>query len=151
MRKEKSENTVDFGERGKYDRRNKINDLTGKEWVYFTNSVWITGYSPTSKDNVGLEYRKIHPSPKPPGLIKDIIEFFTKANSLIFDPFAGSGTLGLAATNLNRYFFLTEKEPKYVNRMKEDLVKSDSLFSSQKKQPKFINLDDFILSTKRKI
>lgn len=32
-------NSVDMGERGTYDKRNKLNDLTGKEWVYFTNSV----------------------------------------------------------------------------------------------------------------
>lgn len=24
---------------GKYDARNKLNDLTGSEWVYFLNSV----------------------------------------------------------------------------------------------------------------
>lgn len=43
-------NGVDMGERGVYDKRNKLNDLTGKEWVYFTNSVWVTGYSPTAKE-----------------------------------------------------------------------------------------------------
>lgn len=34
-------NSVDMGERGTYDKRNKLNDLTGKEWVYFTNSVSV--------------------------------------------------------------------------------------------------------------
>lgn len=86
-----------LGERGTYDTRNKINDLTGKEWVYFTNSVWITGYSPTAKENVGLKIRKIHPSPKPPGLMKDIIEFFTKVDGKILDPFAGVGGTLLGA------------------------------------------------------
>lgn len=84
-------NSVDMGERGTYDKRNKLNDLTGKEWVYFTNSVWITGYSPTARENVGLKTRKIHPSPKPPALMKDIIEFFTKSDGKILDPFAGVG------------------------------------------------------------
>src|SRR5699024_7213985 len=95
---------LDFGERGTYDTRNKLNELTGKEWIYFTNSVWITGHSPTAKENVGLKYRKIHPSPKPPGLIKDIIEFFTKSNALILDPFAGVGgtPLGAALAGGNR-------------------------------------------------
>ena len=84
-------NGVDMGERGVYDKRNTLNDLTGKEWVYFTNSVWITGYSPTAKENVGLKTRKIHPSPKPPALMKEIIEFFTKSDGKILDPFAGVG------------------------------------------------------------
>ena len=95
--KKNKENTVDLGERGVYDKRNKLNDLSGKEWIFFTNSVWITGYSPTAIENVGLKYRKIHPSPKPPGLMKDIISFFTKSNGLILDPFVGVGGTLLGA------------------------------------------------------
>ncbi|MGI6352066.1 MAG: hypothetical protein ACOX6M_10275 [Armatimonadota bacterium] len=80
---------IDMGERGIYDKRNKLNDLTGREWVYFTNSVWITGYSPTAHENVGLKYRKIHPSPKPPALMKEIIEFFTKSAGYVFNAHDG--------------------------------------------------------------
>ena len=76
-------NGVDMGERGVYDKRNSLNDLTGKEWIFFTNSVWITGFSPTAKENVGIKIRKIHPSPKPPVLMRDIIKFFTKTNGRI--------------------------------------------------------------------
>ncbi len=102
---------------GKYDPRNKLNELTGREWVYFTNSVWITGYSPTAIENVGLKYRKIHPSPKPPGLIKDIILFFTKSNSLILDPFAGVGgtLLGAALAGNNRKAIGIDLEEKFKN------------------------------------
>lgn len=109
-------NGVDMGERGVYDKRNKLNDLTGKEWVYFTNSVWITGYSPTAKENVGLKYRKIHPSPKPPALMKEIIEFFTKADGKILDPFCGVGgtLLGAALASGNREAIGIELEHKYI-------------------------------------
>lgn len=112
---------VDLGERGIYDTRNKLNELTGKEWVYFTNSVWITGYSPTAKENIGLKYRKTHPSPKPPGLIKDIISFFTKSNALIFDPFAGVGgtLLGTALAGGNRTAIGIELEEKYANAYRQ--------------------------------
>ncbi|HQO41942.1 MAG TPA: DNA methyltransferase [Bacillota bacterium] len=108
---------IDMGERGIYDTRNKLNDLTGKEWVYFTNSVWITGYSPTAKENIGLKYRKIHPSPKPPGLIKDIIQFFTKSNAVILDPFAGVGgtLLGAALAGEGRTAIGIELDEKYAN------------------------------------
>jgi len=37
---------------------------------------------------------------------------------LIFDPFAGSGTVGKVAKALGRKFFLTEKEPTYFEYMK---------------------------------
>lgn len=109
-------NGIDMGERGVYDKRNKLNDLTGKEWVYFTNSVWITGYSPTAKENVGLKYRKIHPSPKPPALMKDIIEFFTKADGKILDPFCGVGgtLLGAALASGNRQAVGLELEMDYI-------------------------------------
>ena len=84
-------NGVDMGARGVYDKRNQLNDLTGKEWVYFTNSVWITGYSPTAKENVGLKYRKTHPSPKPPALMKEIIEFSPRAMGEYLIRFVVSG------------------------------------------------------------
>lgn len=110
-------NGIDMGERGIYDKRNTLNDLTGKEWVYFTNSVWITGYSPTAKENVGLKYRKIHPSPKPPALMKDIIEFFTKSDGKIFDPFCGVGgtLLGAAMAAGEREAVGIELEQKYID------------------------------------
>ena len=110
-------NGVDMGERGVYDKRNQLNDLTGKEWVFFTNSVWITGYSPTAKENVGLKIRKIHPSPKPPALMKDIIEFFTKSDGKILDPFCGVGgtLLGAAMAAGHREAVGIELEQKYID------------------------------------
>ena len=114
--KKPGKNSVDMGERGIYDRRNNLNELTGKEWVYFTNSVWITGYSPTAKENAGLKYRKIHPSPKPPALMKEIIEFFTKDRGRILDPFCGVGgtLLGAALAHGNREAVGIELEEKYI-------------------------------------
>jgi len=108
---------IDYGERGVYDKRNKLNELTGKEWVYFTNSIWITGYSPTAIENIGLKHRKIHPSPKPPGLLKDIILFFTKSKATILDPFVGVGgtLLGTALAGGKRKAIGIDLEEKYRN------------------------------------
>jgi len=126
-------------------------NISQYSWDKVKRSKVLDKYETTNIWHISPSFDKIHSAVFPVELCNRVIKYYSFVEDLIFDPFAGSGTLGLAATNLNRYFFLTEKEPKYVNRMKEDLVKSDSLFSSQKKQPKFINLDDFILSTKRKI
>ena len=108
---------VDMGDRGIYDTRNPLNDLTGKEWLFFTNSVWITGFSPTAKENVGLKYRKIHPSPKPPALMCDIIKFFTKSDGKILDPFCGVGgtLLGAALAGGTRTAVGIELEQKYID------------------------------------
>ena len=35
----KKKNAVDKGDRGIYDKRNKLNELTGKEWLPSTKSV----------------------------------------------------------------------------------------------------------------
>jgi len=119
--KKPGKNGIDLGERGIFDKRNSLNDLTGKEWVYFTNSVWITGYSPTAKENVGLKHRKIHPSPKPPALMKEIIEFFTKSDGKILDPFGGVGgtLLGAALASDERKAVAIELEQQYIDAYKK--------------------------------
>ncbi|MEY2354369.1 DNA methyltransferase [Lysinibacillus capsici] len=91
-------NGVDMGERGVYDKRNKLNDLTGREWTFFLNSVLVQAYPPTIKDGVGFDLRKIHPSPKPPQLMKEMISFFTKKDQWILDPFVGVGGSLLGAS-----------------------------------------------------
>ena len=89
---------VNLGERGTYDRRNRLNELTGKEWTYFLNSVWVTAYPPVAGKSSAFDLRKVHPSPKPPELMRDIILFFTKRRQKILDPFAGVGGTLLGAS-----------------------------------------------------
>lgn len=81
----------------KYDERNKLNDLTGKEWLLLTKSFWFSEKCTDDKDAFN------HPAPF---LIKDImklISFFTKQGMSVLDPFCGSGTTIIAANNLNRF------------------------------------------------
>ena len=54
-----------------------------------------------------------HPSQKPISLIRELINKYTKENDLIFDPFMGSGTTGVACKELGRNFIGIEIEPKY--------------------------------------
>lgn len=97
---------------------NKLNDLTGSKWTYFTNSVICTSYSTKGKDNCGYKYRKIHPSPKPPTLLKEIIEFFTKENELVLDYYSGVGGTLLASSMANRTCIGIELNPEYVEAYK---------------------------------
>ena len=64
----------------------------------------------------------IHPTEKPLELMRWLIENFTEEGDTILDPFAGSGTTGVAAKYLNRHFTLIEKEPKYVEIIKNRLA-----------------------------
>jgi hypothetical protein len=46
----KKKEYIDLGERGKYNPNNKLNDLTGKEWIKFSKS-WFIHTPPRRKDN----------------------------------------------------------------------------------------------------
>lgn len=109
-------NGIDLGARGIYDKRNMLNDLTGREWTYFLNSVWITAYPPVA-DTLGFNVRKIHPSPKPPQLMRDIIHFFTKGGEWVLDPFAGVGgsLIGASLAEPQRHAVGIEIVQQYVD------------------------------------
>lgn len=66
--------------------------------------------------NCGSQIRKPdedHPTPKPIGLMLELVELFTDHGETILDPFAGSGTTGVACLRLGRRFIGIEREPKY--------------------------------------
>jgi len=101
-------------------------------------------YETTNVWRIDPTFDRVHSAVFPMELCNRVIKYYSFVDDLIFDPFAGSGTLGRAAANLNRYYFLTEKEAKYVARMKEDLIKKEGLFSSKNKQPNFTDIKNFI-------
>lgn len=55
-----------------------------------------------------------HPTPKPVSVVRWLIERATEPGELVFDPFAGSGTTGVAAMQCGRRCVLIEKEADYV-------------------------------------
>ena len=57
----------------------------------------------------------IHITPKPLNLLKNIILHTTDENDTLLDCFAGTGSLGYAARELNRNCILIEKEEKYCD------------------------------------
>ncbi len=102
-----------------YDIRNELNNLSGKRWLFFLNSIEITNYPTTGKESYGHELRKIHPSPKPPQLMRNIIEFFTKEGSWVFDPFMGVGGTLLGASLCRRNAVGIDISEKYIEIYKE--------------------------------
>jgi len=55
-----------------------------------------------------------HPTQKPVALLERIILASTNETDLIFDPFSGSSTTGVAAINTNRRFVGTELEREFI-------------------------------------
>ena len=68
-----------------------------------------------------IDYRRIppmqlfHPTEKPVGIIKYILENCSQKDDLIFDPFMGSGTTGVACKELNRNFIGVEISKDYYD------------------------------------
>lgn len=123
-------------------------NISQYNWDKVKKSKVMDKYETTNIWHIAPTFDKVHSAVFPIELCNRVIKYYSFVDDLIFDPFAGSGTIGLASVNLNRYFFLIEKESKYVNRMKEDLIRSRSLFDSKNNQPNFIDFKNFILLTK---
>ncbi len=54
-----------------------------------------------------------HPTEKPIGLMLELVDLFTDPGETVLDPFAGSGTTGVACLRLGRQFIGIEKDPAY--------------------------------------
>lgn len=75
---------------------NKLNDLSGKEWIKFTKTWFI--HRPAPREDTKL----LHPAAFPESLAKEFIEFFTKKGQLVLDPFLGTGSTLIACIESNR-------------------------------------------------
>jgi DNA modification methylase len=127
----KKNHKIDKGDRGIYDKRNKINNLTGKEWLKFSKSVWISQKSAVDKD--AFE----HPAPFLVEDVKKLILLFTKKGDKVLDPFMGSGTTILASVSEQRKGIGIDLNKEYIKLAKKRLkkIKADS------KKIKIINGD----------
>ena len=103
----------------KYHRKNKLNDLPGGQWTFFLNSVINTRFPTNGVEAYAHDIRKIHPSPKPPQLMRDIIEFFTKENEVVLDYFMGVGGTLLGASLCNRNAIGIDLNQQYIDTYKE--------------------------------
>jgi len=77
---------------------NDLNELTGEEWLYFTKSLWTTAYP----SELGHGLRRAHGANKPPRLMARLIEYFSRPDELVLDPFAGVGGTLLGAAMCRR-------------------------------------------------
>ncbi|MBI3750715.1 MAG: site-specific DNA-methyltransferase [Chloroflexi bacterium] len=92
--------------------RNRLNELSGEAWLYFTKSVWTTAYP----SELGHRLRRAHGANKPPRLMARLIEYFTKTGELVLDPFAGVGgtLLGAAMARGPRRAIGIELSPRWA-------------------------------------
>ncbi len=89
---------------------NRLNELSGSQWLYWTNSIYETYYPPDRTHHL----RKKHGAMKPPQLMAEIVSFFTKKGELVLDPFAGVGGTLLGAELAGRRGLGIEINPSWV-------------------------------------
>ena len=78
-----------------------------------TDVWWHTIVSPTGKEKTG------YPTQKPLGILRRIIQASSRPGDTVLDFFAGSGTTGAAAFELERNFILVDKNPEALAVMRE--------------------------------
>lgn len=113
-----SKQTVILPDGRKYQLNNTLNHMAGGAWTYFTNSVLNTAFKTSGEDSFAHKIRKIHPTPKPPQLMRDIIEFFTKEGEIVFDYFMGVGGSLLGAGVCDRRAIGIDLNPEYIDAYK---------------------------------
>ena len=70
----------------------------------------------------GMKEKTNHPTQKPEELIRKIILASTNSGDLIVDPFSGSGTTAVAASQLNRRFLVNDQNAEYNEWANERLI-----------------------------
>ena len=94
------------------------------------------------------KHDKIHSAVFPEELCKRVVQYYSFKGDLLFDPFAGSGTFGRVARNLERYFFLAEKEIKYFNYMKNFFSEERDLFDKNFSSA-FLTFDEYVRAVEK--
>lgn len=85
-----------------------------------------------------------HPAQKPVAILKKMIEIATNKNDIIFDPFMGVGSMGVAALSLDRRFIGVEIDENYFNAAKKriDTILQTNPYSQQVSNPDRYNTSD---------
>lgn len=96
---------------GTVDERNKLNDLTGKDWLPETKSFFYQ--KGLGADSPEAQIEKQHPAPYSFQDIGKLVNFFTKKGMKVLDPFGGVGSTAKACEVNSRICTSIELSPKW--------------------------------------
>jgi len=110
--------------------RNRLVPSTELIWLASRNKKYYFDYDHAKIFNSGKQLRNLwdintqrhkteHPTEKPEILLERILEIGSKKNSIILDPFMGSGTTGVVAKRYERNFIGIEIDKKYFKIAKK--------------------------------
>ena len=122
---------------GTVDKRNNLNDLTGKDWLPETKSFFYQKGLGANHPEAQIE--KLHPAPYSFQDIGHLVRFFTKAGMRVLDPFGGVGSTAKACEVDGRVCTSIELSPKWhelsIKRLETEVGEGAS------KHHQFINGD----------
>jgi DNA modification methylase len=72
------------------------------------------GYEKTNVWRINPAVNREHPAVFPLELAEKVVRYYSFEGDVVLDPFAGSGTVALAARSLGRRYVLFEARPEYV-------------------------------------
>jgi len=103
---------------------NRLNNLSGKEWIPETVSVWIQ--RGLGKGHAHAQIERQHPAPFSFQDVARLVRFFTKVGETVLDPFVGVGSTLKAAAIERRKGIGIELNKKYAElarrRLKTELA-----------------------------
>lgn len=116
-------------------QKNRFVPSTELIWVASKSKQYYFNYEMAVKLNNGKQMRNLwdipaekhktpHPTEKPERLLERIVLIGSKEESIILDPFMGSGTTGVVAKRFNRNFIGIEIDDKYFEIAKERIEKT---------------------------
>jgi len=106
---------------------NKLNCLTAKEWLKRQLGVWQFSF-----EKGDIRDKTLHPATFPLQLARQVIELFTHEGELVLDPFVGSGTSLVAATQTARNAVGFDLHEDYVELANRRVKESGNLFGDAK-------------------
>ena len=136
----KSTDTYTAAVQGVVDKRNSLNDLTGKDWLPETKSyMYQRGLGADSPE---AQIERLHPAPYSFQDIGHLIRFFTKKGMQVLDPFGGVGSTAKACEIDGRICTSIELSTQWHDLSIERLEKEVGIGTS--KHHNFINGDSCI-------
>jgi len=107
------------------DPRNQLNELTNKEWMMETKSVWFS--RPPQRDKLKAQ----HPATFAESDIIRLIEFFTKPGERVLDPFLGSGSTLVACAQSGRIGTGIELIERWADIARKRILEEEPRFEQQ--------------------
>jgi DNA modification methylase len=123
-------------------KTNRLIDWNLKQYSSETIAASLVpdGYETSYVWKIDPRNDKVHSAVFPEALCERVIDYYSMVGDLVFDPFAGSGTLGRVALKRDRNFLMTEMDSTYFESLTDRLLKISSQIGAR--AVKFGRLED---------